>query len=584
MKAKASIVMLVFFILYFSLLSAQSEGDYRTFQSGDWHSFNTWEVLIGGEWYLASSIPVAATANVITIRAGHTVNVSNHITIDQTVVEADAHVVGAFDARIIVNDGDGDDLVVYGSLSTSGTSNQNSIGLSGSGKVIIFGDYYWQSGGITNTDLWIEPSGTMTLQGSAPKIMRAGAVINNQGSILHEDDSGNFMGVGNSVLNNLEGGLYHMMGAGNLRYEYSYDWYDMYAFNNYGTILKSATETTYTIFRGTFNNYGTIEIEEGSLQISGSGVYTSSGPMEIALGADFRLYNGAKFILNDDASINGGGVLLLDQSNTNQVLVVNASVPLAESITVDFINGTIGGNGTLNINGEFIYRGGRYEGPGMNLGSSAVLRICEGLEKRLCGSSVMNNYGQIIIEDSQTWHSNSGAVINNHIGGLIDFLSNGNILYRSDLGGAKTVLNNYGTLVKSAGTGTSSLNRIEFNNHEGAICQVQSGELRLVSYGEGTNSGSVLVNEACIFSIKENFDWTMAEGSMIDGFGTLLLDGGDILLSGNVDGASIGADIDFQMLSGSIGSTGKLNLLGDMLWSGGTLWCGNLIVSANSSV
>jgi hypothetical protein len=149
MKTIASILILVLFS--FCLLYGQSEGDYRSFQSGNWHSSETWEVVIGGEWVLSSSIPAAATANNVTVRSGHTVTVNNHITIDQLVVEADAQVIASFDKNIIVSDGAGDDMVVYGSLTTSGTTNQGSIGLSGNGKVIIHGDYYWQSGGITNT-------------------------------------------------------------------------------------------------------------------------------------------------------------------------------------------------------------------------------------------------------------------------------------------------------------------------------------------------------------------------------------------------------------------------------------------------
>jgi len=583
MKTQASILVLGFFLFCFIPLSAQNEGDYRTLQSGNWHSSETWEVVIAGEWTLSASIPAAETANLVTIRNGHTVNVNDHITIDQTVVESSASLQAAFDKRIIVSDGAGDDLVVYGSLSTGGTTNQNSIGLSGNGKVIIHGDYYWQSGGITNTDFWVSPSGTLHLDGSA-RIMRAGAVLNNQGTVLHYHNGGLLAGVGNSIFNNLEGGVYHAIGNTQIRYEYNWDWYDQYTFNNYGTFLKTMPETGITIYRGVFNNYGEVDLQEGNFLMDGSATHSSSGQIAIGENCTYLIQNSARLALLDGAEISGNGSFKLNQSNTNTVLTLSGNTQVAPGITLDFVNGTIGGSGTMNMAGEFIFRGGRYEGPTLNLSNSATLRIVSGAEKRLCGTSAVNNNGQILLEENETWHSNYGAVINNQIGGLIDFISDASIQYRSDLGGARTILNNYGTLQKSAGSGTSSLNRIAFNNHEDAICHVQTGVLQLISYGAGTNSGSVLVDEGCTFGLRDNFDWTMAEGSSITGSGIFLLNGGDMLLSGTGAGAAIGADIDFQMLSGSIGDTGKLTIWGNMLWSGGTLWCGNLIISADSQV
>jgi hypothetical protein len=583
MKTQASILVLGFFLFCFSHLSAQSEGDYRTFQSGDWHSFNTWEVVIGGEWTLASSIPAAETANNVRIRNGHNIVINDHITIDQTMVESGASLLTAFDKRIIVSDGAGDDLVIYGSLTTSGTTNQNSIGLSGNGKVIIYGDYYWQSGGITNSDFWVAPGGTLHLDGSA-RIMRSGAVLNNQGTVLHYHEGGLLAGVGNSIFNNLEGGVYHAMGSTQIRYEYNWDWYDQYTFNNYGTFLKTMPETSIMIYRGVFNNYGDIDLQEGDFLLDGSATHSSSGQIDICGNCNYQIQNNARLALLDGAEISGNGCFKLNQSNTNTVLTLSGTTQSSPGLTLDFVNGTIGGSGAFNFGGEFVFRGGRYEGPTLNLSNSALLRVVSGAEKRLCGSSVVNNYGQIIIEDNETWHSNYGAVINNHIGGLLDFISDGSIQYRSDLGGTRTILNNYGTLQKSAGSGTSSLNRITFNNFEDALCHVQTGVLQLLSYGAGTNYGSVLVADGSTFGLRDNFDWTMAEGSSITGSGTLLLNGADMLLSGTVDGATIGADIDFQMLSGSIGDTGKLTIWGNMLWSGGTLWCGNLIISADSQV
>jgi len=583
MKTTASVAILVLCFSFFSLLSAQSANDYRSFQSGNWHSSETWEVYIGGEWTLSASIPAAATANNVTIRSGHSVTVNDHITIDQTVVEADAELLGNFDKNIIVNDGDGDDLVVYGSLSTSGTTNQNSIGLSGDGKVMIAGDYYWQSGGITNTDFWVADTGTLHLDGST-RIMRAGAVLNNQGTVLHYHNGGNLAGVGDSIFNNLEGGVYHAMGSAAIRYEHGWDWYDQYTFNNYGSILKSTAETNLTIYRGTFNNYGSVEVLGGNLYLEGIGSHTCAGSFELQENCVFRIFNSANLSLQSGANFSGSGKVLLNPGGTTTALTISQTgITFAEGCTLELESGTIYGTGQMNMNSELIFKGGKIHGPQIDIGSTGSFRVQAG-ERKIFAASTLNNHGNFRHEVSQNLDTCCGAVINNYADGIINFVDDGSIVYSSDLGGALTILNNYGTLLKSAGAGTSSLISITFNNHPDALCDIQNGVLNFKSYGNGTNYSQVTIAENCTLSMSDGCDWSLAESSAINGSGTFKIIQGDLLLTGTEDGASIGPDIDFWFQAGSISNPGKLTVFGDMLWSGGSISCGDLIFSENSVV
>ncbi len=582
MNAKASVALVIF--CFFSLLLAQNQNDYRTFQSGDWFSPETWEVYTGDSWVLSASIPDAATSNQIRICTGHTISVSDNITIDQMLVEAGGAINLASNKTITVNDGVGVDLVVDGILRINGDANQNSIGVTGIGKVQITGDCYWYSGGITNTDFWITPTGTMHIQGSANKIMRLQARIYNLGTVLHYDGGGTFIGVGNSIFDNLEGGVYHAMGSCSIRYEYAYDWYDQYTFNNYGNIIKSNEDTTLTLFRGTFNNYGSIQLLAGTLLLSGSSTRTSSGPIDIAEGAILKVADSSSLNLNEGTLISGGGTLLLHQSNTNAVLRVYSGIegiPISEETIVDFVQGTIGGTGRLNIAGEMLWQGGRIDGPVIELGTTAILRIQSGAEKRIARST-LDNYGQVLHESAETLSSSNGTILNNHNGAIWDIAQSGTIQYRSDLGSPRTILNNYGTMQNSVDALTTTLNRVEFNNS--GQCLVQGGVLRLNSYGSGINSGSVHISDDSAFNVETNFTWTMAEGSVVQGSGVFKLDGGKLLQSGMTEGATIGSDIDFQMTGGQIGGTGKLNILCDMLWSGGEIMCENFIISENSTV
>ncbi len=88
-------------------------GDYQSFQTGNWNDPATWNVWNGCSWVAAGAAPSSAD-NVITILTGHVVTVTASVTIDQTIVNAGGTL--QMNSGVILNNGVGNDLTVNGTI------------------------------------------------------------------------------------------------------------------------------------------------------------------------------------------------------------------------------------------------------------------------------------------------------------------------------------------------------------------------------------------------------------------------------------------------------------------------------------
>ena len=90
---------------------------YRTLASGAWEQTANWEMFNGGSWVPATSFPLSA-GNAINILNPHTISTSTTFSVDELYIEAGATLV--LGADMTVNDGDGTDVSVNGTLDCSG--------------------------------------------------------------------------------------------------------------------------------------------------------------------------------------------------------------------------------------------------------------------------------------------------------------------------------------------------------------------------------------------------------------------------------------------------------------------------------
>lgn len=116
----AVIAMIILFAANF--VWGQTTNDYRSnVTTGNWGTIGSWQRFNGSNWVAAASAP-NSTANVITIRSGHTITVTAAVAVDQVVVEAGGQVNLTSNVTLTIANGTGDDFVVYGTVyRTTGT-------------------------------------------------------------------------------------------------------------------------------------------------------------------------------------------------------------------------------------------------------------------------------------------------------------------------------------------------------------------------------------------------------------------------------------------------------------------------------
>jgi hypothetical protein len=99
---------------------AQSDGDYRSANSGDWGEATTWDRFDGSNWQTAIQPPTSADG-VITIRNGHVVTVKGVVTVDQVIIETGGQVIINPGVTWTLANGPGTDLIISGTLLNRGT-------------------------------------------------------------------------------------------------------------------------------------------------------------------------------------------------------------------------------------------------------------------------------------------------------------------------------------------------------------------------------------------------------------------------------------------------------------------------------
>jgi hypothetical protein len=118
---------LLFVAFFFGVLStsfAQTTGEYRSFQTGNWSDVNSWARWDGASWVNpAPAAPTSANAATITVRNTHTITVTAGVTVDQVVIQSGGAVVINSGVTLTMANGSGTDMNINsgGTLTNNGT-------------------------------------------------------------------------------------------------------------------------------------------------------------------------------------------------------------------------------------------------------------------------------------------------------------------------------------------------------------------------------------------------------------------------------------------------------------------------------
>lgn len=311
--------------------------------------------------------------------------------------------------------------------------------------------------------------------------------------------------------------------------------------NNQGWFKKSSGTGVSSVFP-TFKNYaGTVEVDSGTLALNlggGANVFSNT-TLLVATGATLDLS-----ISNNNTRIAG----LMTGSGGGTVYMNNGAV------FCDSLNGPA----TLNFPGEmFRWAGG-------SLGGESSQFLTNANTINLTGPVVMDNY-----------FANNGLIIQSglgEVGGHLAQLANqvsGVYRIQNDQGVAINILNNFGRLEKTGGSGISVISA--FVNNSGTI-QADSGTL-LFSQTFNQLSGTLQLTPAITFDPSQTFHLIGGTLAGVGTLATLQMSGGTI-----APGHPFGT-LSFTGAGGFSMSGGAMNIV-----LGGATQFGQIEVTGNASI
>jgi hypothetical protein len=272
-----------------------------------------------------------------------------------------------------------------------------------------------------------------------------------------------------------------------------------FRFSNYGHYVRDTAGTTYV--QVPFDNYGTVNLKSGTLELRGGGTMAASSVVSAEAGA--RLTFVDDYTLADGASFNGADAI--------------------------FQTG-----GTLTVNGAlrapiFNWHGGDWNAPT----SGVTTTIASGTQLVLANGSY-KDFNRRTIEvapgGTVTWHSgyirggNGSAFVNY---GLFDDrnASGYSIHNPSDFGGEFRFVNR-GTYRREAASATYVY--VPFDNY--GTMNLLSGSFQLL--GGGTMGSTSIVNASAGAQLAFRSDYTIEDGAQFTGNGSFVHSDGTLSIQG----------------------------------------------------
>ncbi len=477
------------------------------------------------------TIPVGATLRF----AGFTTNVNGPTAIAGAIVATEGAVANfnavasaGVSASSISLNGVVAPTVTFAAPVTTAAVTQSSGVLGGAGTLTVSGPYNWTGGTMgvgANGGGTTLLNGGMTLAGTLTKQLTARTLTNTNNGVIRWT-AGVLSFSQGSVLDNQTGSTFDIQtdagtGASGT----------ISTFNNAGTVRKSAGSGVAILSGVNFNNSGTVAVETGSLRIgngsssgsfvvspgatidvspSGGAGHTITGDVTIPLGATLRFAGfGSTTNVNGPTTV-AGAIVATGGATVNFNAGASAGV-LASSILLSDLNppagtnlnaagavtttaftqsaGTLGGPGTLTVNGPYTWTGGT-----MGVAASGGTTLLNGgmtlagtLTKQLTARTLTNTNNGVIRWTAGVLSFSQGSVLNNETGATFDIQTDADTIGS----GAVSTFNNSGTLRKSAGSATTSLAGANFINS--GVVEVMTGTLDFPNVTYTQSSGDTIL-------------------------------------------------------------------------------------------
>ncbi len=120
---------LLFVVVLFPCITfGQTDGDYRTDQAGTWSAATSWEVFVSGAWQKLENASAGIYQNITPTDASGAISILHNTSISTASISADQLTINpgftltiAATRVLTIEDGAGDDLINFGTITTTGT-------------------------------------------------------------------------------------------------------------------------------------------------------------------------------------------------------------------------------------------------------------------------------------------------------------------------------------------------------------------------------------------------------------------------------------------------------------------------------
>jgi hypothetical protein len=463
--------------------------------------------------------------------------------------------------------------------------------LTGSATLTIRGNFLWMQGAMSGSGRTvIEAGATLNVaNASAQGVLLTTRALENGGTVFWSG-SGNIALNSGAVITNRAGALVDVQNAASLVPNVGVG-----RFDNAGTFRKSVSTGTTTVSSGIgFNNFGTVEIQTGTLLCNGG--FTNQGAITLSGGTTNRLtaggsgtgvfttpaaalveWTGGTFTLNPGAQLSGSGLYKLNGGS------LNADVPLTvENLDVVSGGSTWGGSGSLTIASTMNWTAGNMTGSGRTIVPTGATLNIPNPSGVILTTRTLDNGGTVLWTGAGSFALNSGATVTNRAGALFDIQTASSLQPNVGVGR----FDNAGTVRKSVNTGTATVaSGVSFNN-SGTV-EIQTG--MLLCNGGFTNNGTVTLSAdttnriAASGSATGTFtapatalvEWTggtftLNQGAQLNGNGLYKLNGGAVTR----DASLTVENLDIVHGGSTLGGTGAVTVASAMNWTAGSMGVG----------
>ncbi len=397
------------------------------------------------------------------------------------------------------------------------------------------GMFQWTGGTINTNGNTLTNTGAMTLANANGVVLTGNGSLVNQGTIDDAGAGGLFIGeyAGNNVnpiLDNQSGATFAFQSDSGISNSNTAG-----SFTNEGTLTKTGGTGASTIENTTFINSAAIDVQAGTLALAATSGTSTGGTFDVAQGATLNLTGGNTVNYVGSYSGSGSGTVTL-AGGTLAVGTTGASF--------DFPSGMFQWTGgTINTNGH-------------TLTNTGVMTLSNASGVVLTGSGSLVNQGTI--DDAGAGGLYIGEYAGNGVNPILDNQSGATFAFQSDSGISNSntagSFTNEGTLTKTGGTGTSTIQNTTFINS--AAIDVQTGTLALAATSGTSTGGTFDVAQGATLDLTGGNTVTYAGSYSGSGGGTIALS------SGQVNIGTAGATFNFpsgmfQWTGGTINTNGN---------------------------